>query len=259
MTYDVIARTRRTRRVRRVRTLLALALVVGLVVCVSAYLVHPGHPRPAGTIPAPSDVPVPVSSVSVGVQPDPGTAAPMPADLLVAHIDGVDVPVSALDGPHRTGRGLASGFGHDRAGAVIAAANLVLRVAPQVGPAVFRPTLRSQVTGPNARVFTDQVEAQYQQLCAEAGIRPGGPVGQLAASFTGYRITLYSTTTALLSLLLAANQAGQPPLNAAVVVQVAWVGGDWRLVAPAGGDWTPAVSQVPDTGVASFNPFAPGR
>jgi hypothetical protein len=259
MTYDVLARAGRARRTRRLRLLLvgtALALLIG---CIGAVIAHPTQHSSAGPNPPAAGSAVSTPMASAGMQPDPGTSAPLPSDLAVAHIAGIAVPTSAQDGPQHTGDGTASGFGHDRAGAVLAAANLLLRVTPQVGPSVFRPTLRTQVTGPNAAALSEQVEAQYQQLCTTAGVTPGGPVGQLTATFAGYRIDLYSNATALLSLLSAANRPGQAPLYVAAVVQLAWVGGDWRLVAPEGGVWDRSITQVAAAQVPTFNPFAPGR
>ena len=49
--------------------------------------------------------------------------------------------MSAATGPRQTVGGLARGFAHTQAGAVVAAVHLLVRTTAQVGPAVFDPTL----------------------------------------------------------------------------------------------------------------------
>ena len=242
----------------------ALALVGGvaaLVVCAGTLVTRPAHHNAVTATSTPVLPGTVVTAASTGSsgQPDPGTTAPLPYDLTSARVSGVAVPVSASDGPyHRTG-GLASGFNHDRAGAVLAATNLLLRLTPQVGPAVFTPTLHTQVSGPNAAAMTEQVTAQYQQLCSQARIAPGGPVGTLTATFVGYQIQLYNDTTALLTVLTEADRTGQAPLYAGSVIQLRWVNGDWTLVAPTGGVWDQSVTQVAADDVSTFNPVTAGR
>jgi hypothetical protein len=260
MTYDVLARADRARR-RRLRRIALVAGAVALLVTAAILAPRPGRPgSPHTHSPSPAaGAGTPVPATTSGGQPDAGTAAPLPADLSTATVAGVTVAESAQAGPHRAAGGLATGFSHDRAGAVLAAVNLLVRVTPQVGSAVFGPTLRTQVCGPNATAFADQIESQYQQLCAQAGVAPGGPVGSLAATFVGYQIRLYSDTTVLLAVLTEANQANGAPLYLATVVQLAWTGGDWTLVAPSGGVWDQSVTEVAVGDVGTFNPFTAGR
>jgi len=65
--------------------------------------------------------------------------------------------------------------------------------------------------------------------------------------------------TALLSVLTEAQQPGAAPLYAASVIQLAWVRGDWTLVAPTGGVWDQSISRVDATDIGAFNPFTTGR
>lgn len=260
MTYDVIARAGRSRRRRRLRAIGLAGGVAALIACVGLLVLHPTPTAsPARSGSAATSPPMAGATNTATAQPDPGTTAPMPSDLAWAHVSGVAIPVSAAAGPYHQTSGLAAGFSHDRAGAVLAATHLLLRLTPQVGPAVFGPTLRTQVSGPNTAALTEQVNAQYRQLCTQAGVAPGGPVGDLTATYVGYTIQLYSDTTALLTVLTDAPRTGQPPLYIASVVQLAWVDGDWTLVAPAGGIWDQSITQVAATDVATYNPFTAGR
>lgn len=262
MTYDVLTRAHRAKRRRLVRTVLLIAVAVALIIAGFLIAANPSphddrSPDLAGpSVPAGDATP---SSTASGGRADPGSAAALPADMTWNQIAGVSMPVSAQAGPHKTGNGLARGFTHDRAGAVLAAVNLVVRVTPQVGPAVFDATLRAQVVGPDAAALREQVDQQYQQLCATAGVAPGPPVGRLSAALRGYRIDLYSDTNVLLRVMTEADRPGAAPLYAAAVVQLAWTGDDWALVAPAGGAWDQSITEVAAENVGTYNPFTPGR
>lgn len=258
MTYDVLARAGRAQR-RRLRTLALAGGAVALLVTAGVLAVRPAHPGTPQTHPSSTGTATAVPSTAVAGQPDPGTSAPLPADLSATQMFGVAVPTSAVAGPHHAVGGSAGGFSRDRGGAVIAAVNLLLRVTPQVGSTVFIPTLATQVSGPNAAALRDQIAVQYQQLCAQAGVAPGGPVGTLTAMFVGYQIRLYSDTTVLLAVLTGADRPGAEPLYIATVVQLAWVIGDWTLVAPAGGVWDQSVTEIAAADIGAFNPFTAGR
>ena len=106
----------------------------------------------------------------------------LPADVRWVRVAGVDLPVSAATGPTQAVGGLARGFAHTPAGAVVAALHLLVRTSPQVGPAVFDPTITAQVVGPDAGGDARQVTADYQQAAAAAGIAYGQPLGDLPAT-----------------------------------------------------------------------------
>lgn len=261
MTYDILSRATRARRKRRLRVLTLMAGVTALLI--AGYVLTTGSADSTPAVPSPTaPAALPTSSpATAGTtgQPDPGTSAPLPGDLTSTQVAGVSVPVSPTEGPLHTQSGMARGFAHDRAGAVLAVVNLLPRLTPQVGPAVFGPTLHDQVSGPNAAAMTEQVNAGYQQLCTQAGVTPGGPIGTLSATFVGYQVQLYSDDTALLTVLTEAQQPGAAPLYAASVIQLAWVRGDWTLVAPTGGVWDQSISRVDAADIGAFNPFTAGR
>ena len=74
----------------------------------------------------------------------------LPAEVSWTRLAGVDLPMSPDTGPTQTEGGLARGFAHTPAGAVVAALHLLVRTTPQVGPAVFDPTMTDQVVGCDA-------------------------------------------------------------------------------------------------------------
>jgi hypothetical protein len=263
VTYDVIARTRRARRARRLRLAAALALLAGLALAVVVIALQPVRPAPGVGQPVqlnPGSAGGAPATAGVGGQPAAGTAAPLPADLTWGGpVAGVSLPVSAAAGPRDTGGGLARGFAHTRAGSVLAAVHLVVRVTPQVGPAVFGPTLRDQVVGAAAAALAGQVNEQYRQLCDQAHVGYGPPVGALPAVLAGYRIELFTDTTATVRVMTRTDRAGGAPLYAAAVIQLSWTGADWALLAPAGGVWDQSLTRVDASNVGGYNPFTPGR
>jgi hypothetical protein len=48
---------------------------------------------------------------------------------------------------------------------------------------------------------------------------------------------------------------GTGTARAAALVQVAWVDGDWRLVAPPNGDWSTVRAPVPAHAVTEYTPL----
>ncbi|MEK8106572.1 hypothetical protein NKG94_17440 [Micromonospora sp. M12] len=50
-----------------------------------------------------------------------------------------------------------------------------MRVNPQVGPAVFNPTLRTQVVGADTAAMRVQIAQAYAELRSQAGVADGGP------------------------------------------------------------------------------------
>ncbi|WP_344515449.1 hypothetical protein [Dactylosporangium maewongense] len=131
-------------------------------------------------------------------------------------------------------------------GAVFAAAHISLRLSPQAGPAVFEPTLREQVVGPDANRLLGNLEDEYQELRAQLGVTPGEPAGQLYSTVTGYRIGSASPDAVEVGLLI--EGPGQSGLaRVALSVQMRWVDDDWALQAPSGGDWNTAAVLVPST------------
>lgn len=160
-------------------------------------------------------------------------------------VDGAIVPVSAAAGPARTAGGLASGYSDTPAGAVIAAVNIAVRVSGQLGPAIFVPTISRQVTGTAAQELLSAAWQEYGQATGNQPSASGAPAGPATAAVTAFRVTAWSPGEADITLTAAARPGSDEQVT--VLVQLQWLGGDWRLVAPAGGDFTasPAAASVP--------------
>ncbi len=250
MTIDVIdAARRRSRRAVRVGLMVAVALAV-LVYPAALYVnSRLDDPAPVGA-PATVDVPWPAESAPI--------AGLLPADVAWVRIAGVDLPVSASAGPRETVGGLARGFGHTRAGSVLAALHLLVRTAPQVGPAIFDSTLANQVVGEHAARMRAYVAVSYEQAATAAGVPYGQPLGDLPAEVAGVRVVAYTDDAAQLSVLTSAIDAAGSTRYAATTVHMRWTGSDWALVAPAGGRWDAAVRLADPTDVSGFTPLRTG-
>ncbi|MEU5554031.1 hypothetical protein ABZ738_30085 [Micromonospora sp. NPDC047793] len=250
MTYDVIARARRTTRRRMLTAVCAATAMLAGAVAIAVFGVSPDR-----SATSPAD---PALTIRPDASPTAGDRMALPSDLDWVDLAGVSVPASGRSGPYFSRGGLAYGFAHDRAGAVLAAVHIVVRVNPQVGPAVFEPTLRDQVVGPDAASMRVQVAQAYDELRGQAGVAPGRPLGRLYATLRGYRILSYTDDEAVLWLLTEAPGATGSPLTVSTEVRVRWTGSDWVLVAPAGGTFDQAVTTASDPDIATFLPFTTG-
>jgi len=166
---------------------------------------------------------------------------------------GMQLPVSTSAGPHETRRGLASGFTETPQGALLAAINIGVRTAAQWGAAIFGPTITRQVTGPDAAALLQAEETAYAQLRAAARVRPGQPAGRGYAAETGYRFVAYTPAAATVDVVTAGPAANGSTVLASTRIEVLWLGGDWRVVAPPGGNWANAAIAISSvTGYAIF-------
>jgi hypothetical protein len=181
-------------------------------------------------------------------------------DVSWQRLCGIALPVSTRHGPHDRGGLRAVGFARGPTGAVLAGLHLAVRVSPQLGPGVFGPTLAEQVTGPDAPVFTQLVHIQYQQQLQQQATRAGygQPVCPIYGRFAGFLLDSHTASAASLRLLVEAPGPGGGPQLASVLVQLSWVDGDWRLVAPPGGDWARVRTLLPASAAAGYQPLARG-
>lgn len=232
----------RTRKRSRARVLApaVIPLVLGAAVAVPWVLwgSTASSPPGAGVRPATASPP--------GGGRTPARAASTAVDTSgwrAAEVDGAPVPESPSSGPYHVSGGTASGYADTPAGAVLAAVNIAVRVSGQDGPAVFSRTIASQVTGTWQQTLLAAAWQEYQQ----SGTRPsdGGPSAGADVSVSAVRITSWSPSAADVTLLATADSASYEQLE--IPVQVTWSGGDWRLVAPASGQFpaTPVAPGLP--------------
>ena len=169
---------------------------------------------------------------------------------------GVELPSSPLAGPRDSAGGLASGFADTPLGALVAAVNIAVRANPQWGPGVFTPTIRGQVTGPDAAALLASCQASYEQAASAAGITAGQPLGSAYVTEQAFRWVVYSPSDATIDLVSAGPGSDGVTARAVTRVQVTWDGADWKVVAPPGGEWASSAALL--TSLAGYTTF-PGQ
>lgn len=233
-------------RVRR-RRRFAAALVILIVG--AGFLAHENTqsshtlPAPARTTPARRPSPVDPARRAPATSP-----AALEADagqgLTWTAFHSMQLPASPSGGPRDTGGGLASRFADTPQGALLAAINIGVRTAALWGSAIFVPTITRQVTGPNAAALLHAEETAYAQLRAAAHVRAGQPTGQGYAAEDGYRFLAWSPAAATVDIVTIGPAASGATVLASTRIQVIWQHGDWRVVAPPGGNWANAATAI---------------
>ena len=166
---------------------------------------------------------------------------------------GIELPVSAQCGPHHSSGGLAWGFSDTTLGAVLAAVNIVVRTAAQWGTAIYQPTIRNQVTGPGASALLKTDASEYAALRSAARVRPGQPVGRGYAVEVAYRVAAYAQGTAKVDIVTEGPGNSGATVMVVTRIEMAWLHGDWRVVAPADGDWASSAGSASSlTGYTTF-------
>ncbi|MBA9007304.1 hypothetical protein [Thermomonospora cellulosilytica] len=160
---------------------------------------------------------------------------------------GMELPISPVHGPRSLGAGLAGGFARTPSGALLAAVHIVVRTAPQWGPKVFESTISQQVIGPERDVLLASTRDFYERKRAEMGLAEDAPLGPGYAAIEAYRWHSYSPDVASLDLVSAGPGRHGVTVRAATRVQLHWADGDWRVLAPPGGDWGNTAAAVTST------------
>ncbi|HXL87952.1 MAG TPA: hypothetical protein VN969_03040 [Streptosporangiaceae bacterium] len=216
-----------TTRIRICIAVAALAVLAGIIATVmsrggTASPAPPGRPPQASSPPAAAaGIPVtPVTDVS---------------GLRWVNDQGYLLPESAQAGPGVTNDGLASRFADTPLGALVAMINIAARTAWEFGPSVFQPTIDYHVTGPDASEMLSLDQDAYGNGTGQAG----GPYARI----TGYQWAGYTPSDA------TADLAEEGPVDgvttyAAIQIQAQWINGDWRVVAPPGGDWANSATEI---------------
>jgi len=157
---------------------------------------------------------------------------------------GVELPSSPAAGPRDTSGGLASGFTDTPLGALLAALNIAVRANAQWGPPVYGPTIRDQVTGPDAAALLASCQAGYAQASQAAHITGGAPLGNAYVSEEAFRWVAYTPSDATVDVVSAGPGSQGTTVMATTRIEVVWSGGDWRVIAPPGGDWGNAATEL---------------
>jgi hypothetical protein len=187
----------------------------------------------------------------------PGGAAAIPstdlAGLAWTDFYGVELPVSRTAGPRDVRGGLAWGFTDTPLGALLAAVNIGVRANAQWGPSVYRPTIRDQVTGPSAPALLAACAASYEQGRQTAGVPAGQPLGRAYVAEEAFRWVIYTPADATVDIVSAGPGDQGATVRAVTRIEAAWLAGDWRVIAPPGGDW--GNSAAPLTSLTGYTSF----
>jgi hypothetical protein len=186
--------------------------------------------------------------------PSPSPAAVPPGAPQIPQVDltglrwadfhGMQLPVSLAAGPRQVRGGLPSGFADTPLGALLAAVNIGVRANAQWGPDVFGPTIGDQVTGPDAPALLAACQAAYDQARPAAGVPAGRPLGPAYVREEAFRWEGYTPANATVDIVSAGPGGPDLTVRAATRIEVQWRRGDWRVVAPPGGDWGNSATQI---------------
>jgi hypothetical protein len=189
---------------------------------------------PAATPTAPAS---PAGAAGSGSQGQPQVPRVSLASVRWSGFHGVELPVSAQAGPYDLSGGVATGFAHNPLGALMAAVNIGVRANAQWGPQIFTAVIRGQVTGPDTAALLAGCQAAYDQAAQSGQVTGGQPLGTAVVTEQAFRWITYTPAAAILDLAVAGPGDGGATVRASVQMQVIWDGGDWKVVAPPGGDW----------------------
>lgn len=236
------------------RWLALIAVVAALAAAAAAAMM----PRREGPASHPATLPPGPHQTASGPTVTAASASPLPADVRWAAVAGVQLPYSDSAGPRVTAAGRASGFSHDQTGVVFAAMHLVVRTSPRVGPQVFTPTVREQVYGPDRQALAEQIDADYADARDRQQVPYGQPLAPAFAVMSGYRVDFFDGSAATVRLLMRLPGPHGDPAYVASTLQLSFLDGDWRLMAPPRGDWAAVRLEVPASAAADYTPL-PGR
>lgn len=203
---------------------LSLALVVILVGC-AVWLGTSRPATPAGRHPAPSAAAPVAHGCGPAGAPNqlPPAAAPVTDWRLVGHMAA---PLSRTTGPVKQADGIPTCFSPDPTGALVAAANFLAAMTDST----LRPAALRDLTAdtPGRAEALDQLARQ------------GPGPDSYGLRITGFSFLHYGADGATVDLALAA-QGGYVHLP----LQLAWTGGDWRIVLPPTGRPFDSLTGIP--------------
>lgn len=192
-------------------------------------------------VPSRSASSVPPARTPVPQPPDEATTGQVRWDATLA----VPLPVSATQGPLTLTSDFAGSFGPTRLGAAIAAAHLLARTSPRVGPVVFTSTIELQVRGPNRQALAGAVRSAYDDEARQLGLVGGDPLPGADAQLVGYRMVHFTPSDAVVEVVLSSTALRVDGQVVVVRVSLQRSDDDWVLVAPPRGDWGVVTTVLP--------------
>ena len=229
----------------------AVLLVAGLAFALTGR--SPASRSPAATAPAPAS---PAGAADPGSLGQPQLPRVSLASVRWSGFYGVELPVSAQAGPYDTSGGMAAGFAHSPLGALLAAVNIGVRANAQWGPRIFTAVIRGQVTGPDAAALLAGCQAAYDQAAQSGQVTGGQPLGTVDVTEQAFRWVAYTPAAAILDLVSAGPGSNGATVRASVQMEAVWDGGDWKVIAPPGGDWGNSAAEL--SSLAGYTVF-PGQ
>lgn len=219
----------------------AVGLLVAVATVAGVVLVARDPSRSAAPQESPPKVTPSATTRQPGSGQDPASAA---SGLRWTDYHGVRLPSHDLDGPRHGDGSRASGFARTPRGALLAAINIGVRANAQWGPRVFEPTIEAQVTGADKAALLASTRAFYEDRRTMAGISAGESLGRAYVVVEAFRWQGYTPKAASLDLVTAGPGDGGTTARASTRLQLQWHDGDWKLVAPPGGDWGNSATPV---------------
>ncbi|MBA9002869.1 hypothetical protein [Thermomonospora cellulosilytica] len=186
-------------------------------------------------------------------RPERSPAPSLEPEIRWADYSGMALPVSPAAGPFHVRDRLASGFARTPQGALLAAVHITVRSAAQWGPKVFEPTITEQVIGPEQTALLAVARSAYERQREAANVSEGDPLGPGHAVIEAYRWLAYSPDLATVDIVSAGPGPHGTTVRASTRVQVKWDNGDWRVLAPPGGDWANSAILLAST--TGYTPF----
>jgi hypothetical protein len=248
------AERRRVRRRRRLFLIFCLVIALGAIASVLNHShAHPGHRYHTGGRAASVSGHPTSSKTAQQIATPESVGSAIRTGLRWTDFHGIQLPTSTAAGPHYTRGGLAWGFADTEQGALLAAINIAVRTAAQWGPDIYQPTIHHQVTGPDAAALLKADASGYAALRAATHVRPGQPTGRGYAVEAGFRFVAYTPADATADIVTEGPGRGGSTVRTATRVEVVWLRGDWRVVAPSGGDWANSATAISSlTGYSTF-------
>ena len=102
---------------------------------------------------------------------------------------------------------------------------------------IFAAVIRGQVTGPGAAALLADCQAAYAQASQSEGVTGGQPLGDVDVTEEAFRWVAYTPAAAIIDLVSAGPGGQGTTVRASTRIEVVWDGGDWKVIAPPGGDW----------------------
>lgn len=237
-------------------TAVAATLLIAGVVAIEVSGTRGGPNDAADPAPAPEGSPLPAPTT--GGEPDappPPRPTPTPSGGASSEVTpstmrwdvtlAIALPVSSMHGPAALTPTTAAGFDRTRLGAALAAAHLLARTSPRVGPDVFTPTLDAQVRGPNRTALAEAVQVAYTAEAKGLGLIEGAPLPGADAELVGFRVVRYADTDAAIEVVLSSTALRVDAQLVGIQVSLQWAEGDWQLLAPPRGDWAVVTTVMP--------------